>query len=107
MFQIKVNNKHNYAVGRTGDKLTINDELMDADVKQINPTSWHIINELGSYNVELVNLNSAEKTAEIKVNGNIYSVTAKDQFDLLLDKLGLSDLNTAKISDLKAPMPGL
>jgi biotin carboxyl carrier protein len=41
------------------------------------------------------------------VNGSIYTVTAKDQYDILLDQLGLSSLNSAKVSDLKAPMPGL
>jgi biotin carboxyl carrier protein len=34
-------------------------------------------------------------------------LNAKDQFDVLLDKLGLSDLNTVKVSEIKAPMPGL
>jgi biotin carboxyl carrier protein len=41
------------------------------------------------------------------VNNNIYSITAKDQFDILLDKLGLSSLNATKVSEIKAPMPGM
>jgi biotin carboxyl carrier protein len=57
--------------------------------------------------VEVISFNHTEKKAEIKVNNNIYSVTAKDQFDILLDQLGLSNLNAAKVSDVKAPMPGL
>ncbi|HEX8608798.1 MAG TPA: acetyl-CoA carboxylase biotin carboxyl carrier protein subunit, partial [Pedobacter sp.] len=32
---------------------------------------------------------------------------AKDQFDKLLDKMGLSNLNAAKVSEIKAPMPGM
>ena len=55
----------------------------------------------------MVSFNRVEKTAEIKVNNNIYNVTAKDQFDILLDKLGLSGLNTARVSEIKAPMPGM
>ena len=55
----------------------------------------------------MVSFNAAEKTAEIKVNNNIYTVSAKDQYDVLLDKLGLSSLNSAKVSEVKAPMPGL
>ena len=47
------------------------------------------------------------KTAEIKVNGNIYNITAKDQYDILLEKLGLSSLKHAKVSEIKAPMPGM
>jgi biotin carboxyl carrier protein len=57
--------------------------------------------------VEVVNFDAVEKTAEIKVNNNTYTVTAKDQFDILLDKLGLSSLTAAKVSEVKAPMPGM
>jgi biotin carboxyl carrier protein len=107
MHQLKVNDKYNFEVDKNGDKLLINGDSIAADVKQLGASSYHIINNLQSYNVEVVNFNSAEKTAEIKVNNNIYSVTAKDQFDILLDKLGLSSLNAAKVSEIKAPMPGM
>jgi biotin carboxyl carrier protein len=30
-----------------------------------------------------------------------------DQFDELLHQLGMDNLNTAKVSEIKAPMPGL
>ena len=76
-------------------------------MKQINASSWHILNKLRSYNAEVVSFNSMEKTALIKINNNLYTVTAKDQFDLLLDQLGLSTLNGARVSEMKAPMPGM
>jgi biotin carboxyl carrier protein len=107
MYKIKVNGQYDYNVDKSAEGVFVNNSKIDADIKQLNPTAWHIINDLQSYNVELVNFNSADKTAEIKVNNNIYTVTAKDQFDILLEKLGLSNLNVAKISELKAPMPGL
>jgi len=107
MYHIKVNTKYDYDIDKTGNGLLINDNKVDADIKQLNPTAWHVINELRSYNVELVNFNNVDKTAEIRVNNNIYAVTAKDQFDILLEKMGLSSLNSAKISELKAPMPGM
>ncbi len=31
----------------------------------------------------------------------------KDRFDLLLDKLGMSNTTASKVNELKAPMPGL
>jgi biotin carboxyl carrier protein len=107
MYQLKVNDKFNYEADKNGKGLLINGECINPDVKQLNATAWHIINNLRSYNVEVISFNSSEKTAEIKVNNNIYTVTAKDQFDILLDKLGLSSLNAAKISEIKAPMPGM
>jgi biotin carboxyl carrier protein len=107
MYQIKVNDKLNFEVKRDKDQLTVNGDATQADIKQLSALSYHVIHDLASYNVEVISMDSATKTAEIKVNGNAYTVTAKDQFDLLLDQLGLSSLTTSKISEIKAPMPGL
>jgi biotin carboxyl carrier protein len=107
MLQVKANGKYNYDITKDGDALLINSEKINADIRQLNSSAFHVINNLQSYNVEVVNFNTAEKTAEIKVNNNIYTVTAKDQFDILLDKLGFSSLNAAKVSEVKAPMPGM
>jgi len=107
MLQVKANDKYNYDIIKDGDGLFINGEKINADIRQLNSSAFHVINNLQSYNVEVVNFNTAEKTAEIKVNNNTYTVTAKDQFDILLDKLGLSSLNAAKVSEVKAPMPGM
>lgn len=107
MYNIKVNDKHNFEVDRKGDTLLVNDSTINADIKQLNDLLYHIINENGSYNAEVVSFDREAKTAEIKVNNNIYTIAAKDQFDVLLDKMGLSNLMTAKVSEIKAPMPGL
>lgn len=106
-YQVKVNGKHDYEIDRVNNELLVNGNTVNADIKQLSPLSYHIINNNSSYNVEVVSFDKATKTAEIKVNNNIYSITAKDQFDALLDKLGLSDLNSVKVSEIKAPMPGL
>lgn len=107
MYKLDINNQFNYGTERNGEQLLINGEATIADISQLNATMYHVINNLQSYNVEVVSFNPAEKKAEIKVNNNIYNITAKDQFDILLDKLGLSNLNSSKISEIKAPMPGL
>jgi biotin carboxyl carrier protein len=107
MYKIKVNGKFDFDVDNINEGLAVNGNPIATDMKQLNIASWHIINELNSYNAEVVSFNAAEKTAEIKVNNNLYTITAKDQFDILLDKLGLSNLTNAKVSEVKAPMPGL
>ena len=107
MYRIKVNGKYDYEVDKNSDGLSVNNQPLDADLKKLNTNAWHIINQLKSYNAEVVSFNTSEKTAEIKVNNNIYTVSAKDEFDVLLDKLGLSSGDSAKISEIKAPMPGL
>jgi biotin carboxyl carrier protein len=107
MHQIKVNDKYNYEADNNENGLIINGVKLNTDIKHLSASSLHIIHNLRSYNAEVISFNQAEKTAEIKINNNIYNVSAKDQFDILLDKLGLSSLNAAKISEIKAPMPGM
>ena len=107
MYKIKVNEHIDLDVetGKTGS--TINGKAANAVISKIDATNYHIIENYRSYNAEVVSFNKEEKTAVIKVNGNTYELKAKDQFDALLDQLGLSNLNANKISDIKAPMPGL
>jgi len=107
MYKVKINGQYDLEVEKQDDAISVNGKNVVADMKQLNASSWHIINNLKSYNAEVVSFNAAEKTAEIKVNNNIYTLTAKDQYDVLLDKLGMSALNSTKVSEIKAPMPGL
>jgi biotin carboxyl carrier protein len=107
MYQIKVNDKLNFEAKREKGSLTVNADPTVADVRQLSPLSYHVIHELASYSVEVINMDTVAKTAEIKVNGNTYFVSAKDQFDLLLEQLGMSSKDASKISEIKAPMPGL
>ncbi|MGF7077443.1 biotin/lipoyl-containing protein [Mucilaginibacter sp. 3215] len=108
MYKLSINSHFNIEAERTiAAGLLINGVKRDADIKPIQPGIYHVIENNRSYNVEVVNFNGDEKTAEIKVNNHIYSISAKDQFDILLDKLGFSNLNSARISEIKAPMPGL
>ena len=107
MYRYKVNDKFDFETEKKGDSLAINGQTVHADVKQLGDARWHIIQNLKSYNAELVSFDKTEKTAVIKVNNNLYQVNARDQFDILLDQLGMSNLNAARIADIKAPMPGL
>lgn len=107
MYKIKVNNKYDFEVDRQAGVLQVNDNVINADIKQLNDLLYHVINENRSYNAEVVSFNLDAKTAEIKVNNTIYTLSAKDQYDVLLDKLGLSSLLAAKVSEIKAPMPGM
>lgn len=107
MYQLKVNDKYECTVDSNGEEVRINNSKVEADIKQINPSAWHVIEQLRSYNVEVVSFDKTTKTAQIRVNNNIYDITAKDRFDVLLEKMGMSGLAASKISELKAPMPGL
>jgi biotin carboxyl carrier protein len=107
MYRIKVNDSFDFEATVKQDLLTLNGKEVKADISKLDATNYSVINQNQSYRVEVVSFDKSEKTAAIKVNGNIYQIKAKDQFDALLEQLGLNNLNSNKVSDVKAPMPGL
>ena len=107
MLQININNKYNLELNKTDKGVLVNNNLLEADIVKINDTNWHIISNFKSYNVELISFNKEQKTGSLKINGNLYNVTAKDGFDILLDKLGINYNNSTKLTEIRAPMPGL
>jgi biotin carboxyl carrier protein len=107
MYQIKVNEKFNFEVNEIQGAWTVNGAQMEADTLVIKDNLLHILHQHTSYRVEIVSFSKEEKTASIKVNGHIYSIAIKDRFDDLLHQLGLDNLQSSKVAELKAPMPGL
>lgn len=91
----------------SADGATINDETVTFDVSQLDKNSLHLIESNKSYNIQVVKADRTNKAFTIAVNGIEYDVKAKDEFDLLLDKMGLANLASSKVNNLKAPMPGL
>lgn len=61
----------------------------------------------GVFTARLLELNRAEKSLTISLNGKTVSVTLKEPLDDLLHSMGLDKMATAKVSHVKAPMPGL
>ena len=99
MLSVRVNNSATFEVA--------NDDLQKLDVVSSSDRQFHLLQDNQSYNIELVELNMAEKTAVLTVNGRTYTVQAEDELDRLLKKLGMNGANSAKLNHIKAPMPGL
>ncbi|MES2447080.1 MAG: biotin/lipoyl-containing protein [Bacteroidota bacterium] len=106
MYQIKVNDKYDFKIS-SDLQPTVDGEAVDIDVAKLRGNKINILYNHQSYNVEVVELNQLEKIAVVKVNGNVYSLTIKDQFDQLLAQLGMDNLAASKVLQVKAPMPGL
>lgn len=85
----------------------LNGDSFNWDVIKVKENSYHIIKDSKSFNLEVLNVNAAEKSFVIKVDGIKYKFNAKDKYDELLHSLGMDNLASNKVSDLKAPMPGL
>jgi len=107
MYKVKVNNQFLFEVENKDSAFLVNGEQVQFDLSSIANNSRHVLYQNKSFNTELVELNKADKTCKIKVNGNIYQISIEDQFDALLKQLGLDNLAANKVSEIKAPMPGL
>jgi len=107
MYQIKVNDKYSFDITADNNGVKANGEQIILDTVNLNNNSSSVLYKNKSYNIELVSLNKEEKTATLKVNGNIYNLSIKDQFDQLLKQLGMDNLVASKILQIMAPMPGL
>lgn len=107
MLQIKTANDKIWQVDIQKEAIFLNGAPFNWDISPIGPNTFHIIKDSKSYTAELIEADYQDKTFTFRINGLLLTVSAKDRFDLLLDKLGMSNTNIHKINDVKAPMPGL
>ena len=106
MYQIKAG-EATFDVNPTSpNEGTINEQNYTLDIT-LEDNGFHIIKDNKSYSASVVSSDYDSKTFEIMVNGNVYTLEAKDRFDILLKELGMENLNSSAVNDLKAPMPGL
>ena len=107
MYKVNVNNKQDFNFEKTQNVWQLDGKDIAFDMIEIGKTSFHVLKDNTSYTVEIVNHNVAEKTFQIKVNQTMYNLTVKDKYDALLHELGLDKIMVNKVSNIKAPMPGL
>ncbi len=103
----QVNSRHDFVIERKLESILLNDKELDIDLKEIRPGTFHLIINNKSINVEVMEVDSKNKTYKFLVNQKICTVSLKDKLDDLLHELGMDELTTLKVNDLKAPMPGL
>ncbi|WP_317899015.1 acetyl-CoA carboxylase biotin carboxyl carrier protein subunit [Aurantibacillus circumpalustris] len=85
----------------------LDEALINGDILKISPYQYHILYNNKSYTVDVVKINAEEKSLVLKVNSVKYNLQLKDKYDELLHSLGLDNLATKKVNDIKAPMPGM
>lgn len=108
MYKITINNKETFEVHKEkNNSFRINDREVSPDMVEVRNGMFHVIIDNRSFTAEVVSHNKDEKQFQIRVNHNLYSLKVHDRYDVLLKELGLDALQSKKVSDLKAPMPGL
>ena len=74
---------------------------------QISANQFHVIWLNRSFSIEVIDSDIAGKTFQFLINGQLYSTSAKNEIDILLEGLGMNKSAANKINHVKAPMPGL
>jgi biotin carboxyl carrier protein len=82
-------------------------DLPSIDAVRTGENTFHVLKNNKAHHAELLSVDHVSKTYTIRVNGKNYEVNIEDQYDLLVQKMGLSSVAALKIKDIKAPMPGL
>ena len=88
-------------------EVVLNSENKKLDVIVVSENKKHVLIDNVSYSIETVSFDEEKKVASIKVNNKSYQVSLKDKYDLLLSELGMSNMTTKVVKEIKAPMPGL
>jgi len=106
MYKIKVNGI-DFETEHKNQQVVVNGNAIDLDLIPISENRFHIILEHKSYLAEVLDLNYSQKLFKIKVNNSVYNLEITDEYDALLKNLGLDNLNSNRLKEIKAPMPGL
>ena len=85
----------------------IDEQLFDGDIAYIDKQHLSVIWKSRSYNVEILEFDTSQKSAHLIIDGQHFYTTAKDRLDLLLEGMGLEAASSQKLNHIKAPMPGL
>lgn len=83
------------------------EEIKALDTQKTSDRHYHLLKDNRSYTAEIFKSDYLNRTYEIKINSNIYSIKINNDLDQLIDEMGLSLGSAQQINDIKAPMPGL
>ncbi len=107
MLTVTVNENLVFSIENKQSEILVNGRKTDFDLKQIDNKRIHIIKDNVSYEAEVISFNRGDKSGTLKVNSNVYEFSIKTPYDELLHQLGIDYLSASRITELKAPMPGL
>ena len=111
MYTIKVNGNKEFKteLAKQNNNIsgTLNGVEFKADIIKVRDGVYHLLKNNVSYNLEVVKHIPEEKKLVVKINNTPYSLDIKDKYDDLLHSLGLDNLASKKVNDIKAPMPGM
>lgn len=89
------------------DGILVNGSPLEWDLVAVGSGQYHIRYKNKGYLAEVVKVDKENKTVEIKVRGQAYSIQLRDEVDVLMERMGMNASTAGKVNVIKAPMPGL
>jgi biotin carboxyl carrier protein len=106
-YTVIVNSQKQKNISIRRGEIAVDGRTFEADISKISGKEFHIIRNQRSFNVMITAVNRGEKTVTLMVNGTKYRAALKDRLDDLLHSMGMDKAAAQKISEVKAPMPGM
>ena len=96
---------HNYKA-QVGQQTYSLSESDDQSLDLVNKAgSYHLLDQDEKFEIKLIS--SKGKTIVLKVNEAFYTIEISDEVDQMVQHMGLDKPAEVKMTDVKAPMPGL
>lgn len=77
------------------------------DLIPIGEDRFHVLAGQKAYQAVLESVDWDQRLLKILLNGKLFTVRLEDEYDQLIDQLGLKVANQQKNKEVNAPMPGL
>lgn len=104
MKEIIIDNSKKFKVDRQNDQLLIDGVFFDYKVEKLSESSFKIYSDFAVHTVEVID--QKKKKMMLSVNNRPMEVKVLDRMDQILAELGMDSTKSARISEVKAPMPG-
>jgi len=89
------------------NNIWVQNENQEIRIVKHNDETLLLITPNKVYTIRCLNVNKEAKTITLLYNGNKFEAKITEPIDEILKSMGLENALTPKISNLKAPMPGL
>ncbi|KYG80696.1 biotin carboxyl carrier protein [Roseivirga ehrenbergii] len=107
MYKVSLKKNIEAEVKFKDSNILLNGSDFDWNISKTSKDKFQITKDGKKLNAEVIGYERENKVVEIKINNQIYNVSVKDKMDQLLQKMGITNLSSSTIKDVKAPMPGL
>jgi biotin carboxyl carrier protein len=105
--QITVNSTPAIEINKIDNQWHLNGSLTHADIQWQSNGQASILLENKSYTAQVEKVDKETKEIILKIDGQRYTLSIKEDIDILLDKMGINLSASQKAAPLKAPMPGM